>query len=428
MDLRRKLDRLGAPGPTAPARLLPPDDDPAAARGARITHLRALPQSGPGPKDGDVRSGPGPNDSPGEVRETKHGVVHVLERWLEPHHCHGRVPVREALEVRGDVVARLALDPGLEGFDPRRMVLLDTETTGLAGGAGTLPFLIGMAWFEDESLRVQQLFLPRPGMEGPMLRVLADRIAGGACIVTYNGKAFDWPLLRTRFVMNRVPMPQPPPHLDLLACARRILKARLERVRLVHVEAELLGMHREDDVDGSDIPALYLDYLRGAGASTLLPVIEHNANDLVALAAILGRLCAHFETLRPEDDPRDHLAYARLAVRACDETRAAEFARAAAGGGGPAEITVDACLLLAWLARRRGDVGAERAALSDALEAAVAAPERLPEVHLALAKLHEHRLRDPEAALAHARRAVGAEEDGAHQRRVLRLERRISCT
>ena len=86
-----------------------------------------------------------------------------------------------------------------------RQVVLDTETTGLAGGAGTLPFLIGLGWFEPGgALALEQLFLARPGEERPMLARLSERLAAASCVVSFNGKSYDWPLLRTRFVMNRM--------------------------------------------------------------------------------------------------------------------------------------------------------------------------------------------------------------------------------
>ena len=139
-------------------------------------------------------------------------------------------------------MASLALHPGLAGVDFQRMLFLDTETTGLAGGTGTVPFLVGLAWFEGRSLRVHQLFLRRLGEEAPMLRVLAERMAESSCLVTFNGKSFDWPLLRTRFVLNRVPAPAELPHLDLLHCARRVFKHRGSGTRLVHLEEQVLGL------------------------------------------------------------------------------------------------------------------------------------------------------------------------------------------
>jgi len=417
MSLKRKLERLESAGPRA----APVDP--------RVTDLRAMmgeviarQQRGLlGREPAQPRA---PMELPGELRSTPHGDVHVVDQYLEPHHCHGRVPVAGALSVESAVVAKLALDPDLEGIDPRKLLLLDTETTGLSGGAGTIPFLIGLAWFEDQSLRLHQLMLRRPGEEAPMLRVLAERLEQASVLVTYNGKAFDWPIVRTRYVLNRVPMPPAPRHLDLLHCARRVLKRRLGGMRLVDLEERVLGMRREDDVDGADIPELYFRYVREGDASLVAPVIEHNANDLIALAAVMSELCTHFATLCPEDDPRDHLGYACVAERADDSERADAFAWAAAEGGGESDVTVEACLLAARLARRRRDVPAEERAITAALSAAhgdVAAA-----AHLAMAKLCEHRLRDSDRALDHARQTEPAESEEAGVRRVARLERRLA--
>ena len=173
---------------------------------------------------------------PGALRETEHGALHLIDEYLEPHHHHGRAPIASALQVPPERLAQLALDPALETIDLRRALFFDTETTGLAGGTGTVPFLIGIGWFEDESMRIQQLFLPEMGREAPMLHWLRERVQQSSCVVSFNGKAFDWPLLRTRFVLNRVPAPVLPPHLDLLHCARRVLRQRLRSVRLVELE------------------------------------------------------------------------------------------------------------------------------------------------------------------------------------------------
>ncbi len=435
MDFKRKLSRLSGAGPGSRVAGGEATPKPAAAREdtrARVQRMRGLidalvtrDRTRTARRPASTARASAEVRLPGELRETPHGPVHLVERWLEPHHAHGRTPIRDALAVDAAHVAKLALDPALESVDFRRMLLFDTETTGLSGGAGTIPFLIGLAWFEDESLHLLQLLLRRPGEEGPMLRLLAERMAAASCLVSYNGKSFDWPLLRTRFVLNRVPMPPSPPHLDLLHCARRIFKRRLSSVRLVDMEVEVLGMRREHDVDGAEIPGLYIDFLRGADGSALAPVIEHNGHDIVALAGLLARLTRRFEHLHLEDDPRDHLSYAHVAARAKDAERAAAFAKAAAEGGGDAACTVEAFLLTARLARARGAADAEEEALSSALAAADEDVVRAT-VHLCLAKLYEHRCKDPGRALLHAREAVDAELPEANARRVARLERRIA--
>src|SRR5690606_16858678 len=132
--------------------------------------------------------------------------------------------VRRVLELEAAWVADLALDPSLAGLPLEDLLLFDTETTGLAGGTGTLPFVVGLGWFEAGRLRLCQLLLERPGQEAPILRFLESRLEKASCLVTYNGKTFDWPLIRSRFVMNRLPPPRPRPHLDPLHCARRVFR------------------------------------------------------------------------------------------------------------------------------------------------------------------------------------------------------------
>ena len=364
---------------------------------------------------------------PGQRRETEHGELHLIDEYLEPRHHHGRSPIAKALEVSTERLAQLALDPSLERIDLQRALFLDTETTGLAGGTGTVPFLIGIAWFEDQSMRIQQLFLPELGREGPMLSWLRERVQQSSCVVSFNGKTFDWPLLRNRFVLNRVRAPVLPPHLDLLHCARRVLRPRLKSVRLVELERRVLGMHREDDVSGALIPQLYFDYLDGGDVSPIAKVIEHNANDLIALAALLAELVSHFDEVHGNDDPRDHLAYAKVAERTGDRARARSFADAAAQGGGESACTVEACLLSARMARRGGDVDEEERALLGALRAAD--DELLVSVvRLSLAKLYEHRRKDLDRALEHAKGTALAEGEEAAGRRLARLQRRLGAS
>jgi uncharacterized protein YprB with RNaseH-like and TPR domain len=362
---------------------------------------------------------------PGETLATEHGELHLIDEYLEPHHHHGQAPIANALHVSTERLAQLALDPSLEEVDLQRALFFDTETTGLAGGTGTVPFLIGIGWFEDQSLRIQQLFLPELGREAPMLHWLRERVQRSSCVVSFNGKAFDWPLLRSRFVLNRVPAPVLPPHLDLLHCARRVLRSRLKSVRLVELERQVLGMYRQDDVSGALIPQLYFDYLDGGDVSPMAKVIEHNANDLIALAALVAELVGHFDEVHRGDDPRDHLAYAKVAERTGDRARARSFADAAAQGGGESVCTVEACMINARMARRVGDTDDEEGALLDALRAADDEELRAV-VQLALSKHYEHRRKDLARALEHAGGTLLAEGEEAAERRVTRLQRRLA--
>ncbi len=444
MDLKRKLARLGGVGPggkpvakpsPAPEAVEPsspvvePVPEPGKPADSRVESLRrqlgswserqeaSAARRGSAPKS---RSGP----LPAEPRTTPHGVVHVAEQLLASDHHHGSEPLAGALDVEAPLVASLALHPELAEVDFERMLFLDTETTGLAGGTGTVPFLVGLAWFEGRALRVRQLFLRKLGEEAPLLRMLAERMAESSCLVTFNGKSYDWPLLRTRFVLNRVPAPAELPHLDLLHCARRVFKYRGSGTRLVHLEEQVLGHQRVGDVDGSLIPELYFRFLRDGNGSALVPVMEHNVQDLLLLAALLGVLGRRFRASGAEGkDPRDLLGFAGVALRAKDFERAHAFARAAAAGGG-GEVGVEALTLASRLSRRAGDVSAAVEQLQRALGSARGA--RAASVHLSLSKLYEHQLKELPKALHHARLSSDAEGAEAHRRRMARLEGKLA--
>lgn len=167
------------------------------------------------------------------------------------------------------------------------VVYLDTETTGLAGGTGTCAFLIGIGAAEGSGFRVRQLFLRDFTEEKAALDALAEALEPYELLVTYNGKTFDIPLLETRYTLARMKSPfTRMVHLDLLHPARRLWKLRLESCQLKNLERELLGIARNGDVPGSEIPQIYFDYLRTRSAQALQPVFFHNALDIVTLAGL----------------------------------------------------------------------------------------------------------------------------------------------
>jgi len=217
--------------------------------------------------------------------------------------------------------------------------------------------------------------------------------------VTFNGKMFDLPLLDARYRLNRGRFPLAEmPHLDLLHPARRLWKARLESCRLKSLETELLGLRRVDDIPGEEIPEVYFDYLRRRDARALARVFAHNRQDIVSLAALSILACQWVEGALAED-PRDVYSLARVLERArLYERSEGEYRRAARQGTGP--LRTAALLGLAARAKRAGDF--EEAA---GLWAAAAEADEPLAMH-ELAMHHEHRRRDPEAALAAVDRAL----------------------
>ena len=195
--------------------------------------------------------------------------------------------------------ARLASLPGQPPAEAR-LVCLDTETTGLGTAAGTLAFLVGLGWWEGDRFRQVQLLCPDHADEPALLAALDAAIPPDAWLVTYNGRGFDWPLLVTRYRLARRAAPVHAGMLDLLPHVRRLFRHRLGDARLATVERELLGVRRDGDVGGWEIPERYLAFVRGGSAVPLAPVVEHNAEDVRSL----GRLLVHLDQRYADPDRR----------------------------------------------------------------------------------------------------------------------------
>jgi len=179
--------------------------------------------------------------------------------------------------------------------DPEKWLFLDTEATGFIGGAGSLAFLIGLAWWESGGIQIEQLFMRDAAEEYSILLELARRIRERPVLVTFNGKSFDWPLLVSRFRMTRaIAVPVLREHLDFLHPAREIWKLQVGSAKLGHLEervlgAESLGWSRREDIDSALIPGIYFDYVCGR-SHRLEGVFRHNRMDLRGLAALAGRI------------------------------------------------------------------------------------------------------------------------------------------
>src|SRR5580692_2212934 len=292
--------------------------------------------------------------------------------------------------------------------DPAKWLFLDTETTGLAGGTGTYPFLVGIAWWDAGGLEVEQFFMRDFAEEHSLLHELAARLADRPVLVTFNGKSFDWPLLENRFAMTRsISTPRLAAHLDLLHPARALWKLRLGSVRLVELErrvldAPRLGWHREEDIASALIPQYYFDYLRGGPRDPIAGIVRHNQMDLRGLAALFGKintLIASQHTDRGGIDSLDLFGLARFFERRGDSDRAHVACSQALELGLPAEFLPRARRELALLAKRRGD-HARAAALwlelsSDPQEGVLACEQ--------LAIHYERRAKDPARATEFAR-------------------------
>jgi hypothetical protein len=121
-----------------------------------------------------------------------------------------------------------------------------------------------------------------------MLRYLSELASGKQFLVTFNGRAYDLNLLTTRFILNRSQNTLTSmPHIDLLHPSRRIFAHRLENARLSTIETQVLGVRREGDVPGFEIPQRYFDWLQQRDGRLMGDVFEHNRLDIVSMASLL---------------------------------------------------------------------------------------------------------------------------------------------
>ncbi|MBI5488541.1 MAG: ribonuclease H-like domain-containing protein [Deltaproteobacteria bacterium] len=365
---------------------------------------------------------------PGRTVETKHGPLRVLAETVARGSGHGRFAVGDFAAEPSRLAALGALYRLRTAPRPEGLLFLDTETTGLAGGAGTLPFLVGLAWLEGGDLKVEQLFLDHPRNEPALVAHLQERLSAFEHVVTYNGRAFDLPLLQNRFVLHRTPWTPLDASLDLLAGARRLHRRHLDDRSLASIERNVLGFFREDDVPGAEIPGIYERFLFTGNTERLAGVIRHNAWDVVAMAALLG-LQARLLSTSPADhdlDPAVDLALGELRYAAGELDAAVgcltrAVARCERGGVPRASSAVWTDALI-WLARAHRRRGRQEEAATCWRRILVALPDH-GVAHLALAKYHEHRTKRLEDAERHARAAAaaGTEEAGAAARRAARL-------
>ncbi len=282
---------------------------------------------------------------------------------------------------------------------PERLIYLDTETTGLAGGTGTCAFLIGIGTLEGTQFVVRQFFLRDYPEEKAILQALAEILAAFDGLVTYNGKTFDVPLLETRYALARLKSPFGRLlHLDALHPSRRLWRLRLESCKLTDLESAVLGIEREGDVAGSEIPAIYFDYLRSGDARGLQPVFYHNALDIMTLAAVTVELARAIgdggaSTL---DSPVDLFSLSRMLETAGSREQSVVTCQRALSGGLPEEIEARALHQLALQYKRQRQ---HELAVETWLELTRRASPLALEAFEELAIHYEHRERDPQRAM-----------------------------
>lgn len=213
---------------------------------------------------------------PGREVRTAHGTFYLAERSLE-----------EA--VRGEKSSPLRFpekpwniaDGKSELREVERPLFFDLETTGFA----SCPlFLAGTVDLVEGTIR--QRFARDYAEEKAVVAAAAEEIAGAGTLVSFNGKSYDLPFLRSRAARHRLPFGSPPPHVDLLHHCRRAWRGRFPDFRLQTLEKAVGRADRAGDVPGAEIPELYHDFVRRGRDPRMAAVFKHNLEDVLTLVRL----------------------------------------------------------------------------------------------------------------------------------------------
>ena len=316
---------------------------------------------------------------------------------------------------------------------PEDILFLDTETTGLSGGVGTIAFQIGVGYFTANGFVVEQYLMHDYPEEPEMLRALDGLMQRFSILCTFNGHTFDAPLLKTRFLMNRIANPHfPEIHADVLYPARRLWKLRLKSCTLGHLEEQLLHVQREDDLPGALVPQTYFQYLKDGNFDPLVKILEHNKQDIVSLAQLFYFMCKQFDMPDEICEGEDLFSLARAMEKQGRMDKAMHCYRLSADSG----MLSEAYQAMARIEKREGNASAAiklyQGMLSNGKDSVIACE--------ALAKLYEHQLKDIPGAISYSRQALlllsepslfydatVQERQKALQYRYARLRRKLSA-
>ena len=304
-----------------------------------------------------------------------------------------------ALELPAAAVSLMETESLPDDLDPTRILYLDTETTGLSGGAGTIAFEVGLGQLTPEDFQVTQLMIRDYPEERFLLEAVLEAARDCDALCTFNGRSFDLPLLRDRCLMNRLsPSALDKPHIDLVHIARRVFKLRLKQCNLTRLEEAVLGAGRGEDLPGAQVPERFFTYLKTGEFALLEDVLRHNEQDIVSLCVLLNHMARVYQSPEQLGHAEDLFAMGHGLERHAHP----EEARRCWELVQPGSLHAQSRLRLAQSLRRAGETG--RAVeiwrqMTETREGGI-----LPWIELA--KYYEHTARDLHEALACTRKAL----------------------
>lgn len=290
-----------------------------------------------------------------------------------------------------------------EGHSAEELIFFDTETTGLGGGVGNTIFLLGYASVKGDYLVLRQHILPHPGAEVPLYQSFLEQV-DYKTLVTYNGKSFDWPQVKTRHTLVREHVPKLPAfgHFDLFHAARRLWKHKLDRLKLAVVEKEVLGVERHDDIPGYLAPMIYFDFIESKQPDGMIGIIKHNEIDILSLVTLYTHLTFQLCGMDHNQTRKESFEVGRWYATLGEKEEAAKVLTKLVGGSD--FTSLQAKLALAYQSKKEQNW---EISLSLFKEVADTGNHQLsPEACIEVAKIYEHKIKDYELALDYCLKAL----------------------
>ncbi len=349
----------------------------------------------------------------GSMRHNHYGGYFLVEKEFDPDQLHTVIQTFPSFKLNGKFLRQICSSgkskknqSGDFSFNLKETVFIDCETTGLAGGAGTYAFLVGLGYLEGNKFRVEQYFMQDFHQERAVLSAVGERLNQFKTLVSFNGKCYDLPLLESRFLINRMEFdPVRWMHLDLLFPSRRLWKRRLGDCSLGNLEQQILRIKREIDVPGYLIPQIYFDFLRSGEVEPLIPVFCHNVHDILSLFRL-----SFFIDLVLEDfaivgikDPLDLYSLGRIHHKFGNYSESVKCHLNALAEELPEDWRYTIGLSLAFVYKRAGLWGKASEIWHDLAEGEFSSQPLILEE---LAKYYEHRIREYQQALFWVEKAI----------------------
>ncbi|HEU5138927.1 MAG TPA: ribonuclease H-like domain-containing protein [Bacillales bacterium] len=322
-----------------------------------------------------------------------------------------------------------------KGLSSEDLLFFDTETTGLGGGVGNTIFLIGCGYLLEDRVVIKQFFLPSPSDEVALYQAFLSDVKDLKNLVTYNGKAFDWPQIKTRHTFLREAVPKLPAfgHFDLLHASRRLWKDTLESNRLAVVERDILKFRRTGDTPGHLVPIYYFEYVKQKDPEIVRGVLEHNEYDILSLITLYTHL-SQLILSRIPISVKEQYEIGRWYAYIGAENKALECFLAISNAESRESVLANRNIAAIYKRQKRFD---EAMMIWEKLLEASASGD--PDILIEMAKVFEHHYKDFKRAMNCSKRAYRLEKQNSRtvrrsmnnsdlEKRINRLERKLTCS